>query len=133
MLATGTVLAVLIAVVWTASWWWSAAFYCLNRFGIHCYRGVINFSFGAYGGGTEWHLYYDWNSPYRPIWWPRLRSTFLIIPLWLPWIVIVSATFYVWFRFKPTGIGFCKCGYDLTGNVSGVCPECGTATADLIE
>lgn len=21
--------------------------------------------------------------------------------------------------------GFCKCGYDLTGNISGVCPECG--------
>ena len=21
--------------------------------------------------------------------------------------------------------GFCGCGYDLTGNVSGVCPECG--------
>ena len=21
--------------------------------------------------------------------------------------------------------GFCQCGYDLTGNVSGVCPECG--------
>lgn len=25
--------------------------------------------------------------------------------------------------------GFCaRCGYDLTGNVSGVCPECGTPT-----
>lgn len=23
--------------------------------------------------------------------------------------------------------GFCRCGYDLTGNLSGVCPECGTA------
>jgi hypothetical protein len=27
-------------------------------------------------------------------------------------------------------VGFCsRCGYDLTGNVSGVCPECGTAVA----
>lgn len=26
---------------------------------------------------------------------------------------------------RPT----CRCGYDLTGNVSGVCPECGTPTA----
>ena len=26
-------------------------------------------------------------------------------------------------------LGLCvKCGYDLTGNVSGVCPECGTPT-----
>jgi hypothetical protein len=27
--------------------------------------------------------------------------------------------------------GLCwRCGYDLTGNVSGVCPECGTRTCD---
>ena len=27
--------------------------------------------------------------------------------------------------------GYCKaCRYDLTGNVSGVCPECGTSTGD---
>ncbi len=27
--------------------------------------------------------------------------------------------------------GLClKCGYDLTGNVSGVCPECGTSTME---
>ena len=27
---------------------------------------------------------------------------------------------------KKPGPGHCPCGYDLTGNVSGVCPECGT-------
>ncbi len=27
---------------------------------------------------------------------------------------------------RPAPRGFCPCGYDLTGNVSGVCPECGT-------
>ena len=27
-------------------------------------------------------------------------------------------------RIKP---GHCQCGYNLTGNTSGVCPECGTA------
>jgi hypothetical protein len=31
-------------------------------------------------------------------------------------------------RRKPGGAGLCRaCNYDLTGNVSGVCPECGTA------
>ncbi|MEK6798477.1 MAG: hypothetical protein AABZ12_05905 [Planctomycetota bacterium] len=26
---------------------------------------------------------------------------------------------------RPTALGRCPCGYDLTGNVSGMCPECG--------
>ena len=30
--------------------------------------------------------------------------------------------------YRPFGPGHCqKCGYNLTGNVSGVCPECGEA------
>lgn len=30
-------------------------------------------------------------------------------------------------RWKAMAIGYCRrCGYDLTGNVSGICPECGT-------
>jgi hypothetical protein len=31
--------------------------------------------------------------------------------------------------FNARGIpaGFCQCGYDLQGNISGVCPECGMA------
>jgi len=33
-------------------------------------------------------------------------------------------------RAKPLIPGHCtKCGYDLTGNVSGICSECGEATA----
>ncbi|MFN0137732.1 MAG: hypothetical protein ACKVS9_16630 [Phycisphaerae bacterium] len=31
------------------------------------------------------------------------------------------------------GDGFCTCGYDLTGNQSGRCPECGTAIKPRID
>ena len=32
-----------------------------------------------------------------------------------------------WRRWRRKKKGLCwNCGYDLTGNVSGVCPECGT-------
>ena len=32
---------------------------------------------------------------------------------------------------RPQVFGYCKkCDYDLTGNVSGVCPECGTPIVD---
>jgi hypothetical protein len=53
-----------------------------------------------------------------------------IVPLWIPTMVFVGASFALgtplfrsWRRRRR---GLCiKCGYDLTGNVSGVCPECG--------
>jgi predicted amidophosphoribosyltransferase len=36
-------------------------------------------------------------------------------------------TAFLWWRGRrPTAVGHCrKCGYNLTGNISGVCPECG--------
>jgi hypothetical protein len=47
---------------------------------------------------------------------------------------VVAALFYAFLE-RPSRLsiarraaGLClKCGYDLTGNVSGVCPECGAA------
>ncbi|GMU24132.1 MAG: hypothetical protein AMXMBFR13_42090 [Phycisphaerae bacterium] len=50
------------------------------------------------------------------------------------WAAAISATiallrFLLRVRTVPTGC--CReCGYDLTGNLSGVCPECGTAVPE---
>ena len=43
--------------------------------------------------------------------------------------LMVTVAVWIRRRFYPIyGIGLCQnCGYDLTGNVSGRCPECGTA------
>ena len=58
--------------------------------------------------------------------------TVVQIPLWIivalfatyPFIVFIRGPLRRWRRKKK---GLClKCGYDLTGNVSGVCPDCGT-------
>jgi hypothetical protein len=50
------------------------------------------------------------------------------VGLWLP---VVLATFFVvwaWRRDRGLPEGRCQnCGYDLTGNTSGTCPECGEA------
>lgn len=48
-------------------------------------------------------------------------STFFVVGI-LPLIV------HAWRRWLGFGPGHCKCGYDLTGNVSGRCPECGRET-----
>jgi hypothetical protein len=52
---------------------------------------------------------------------------FLIIPLWIPALLTAVPTAFLWWidrhRFAA---GHCQeCGYNLTANVSGRCPECG--------
>ena len=49
------------------------------------------------------------------------------IPLWLPLLIFLIPTLWLWRldrRHQPPG--HCeKCGYNLTANTSGICPECG--------
>jgi len=60
--------------------------------------------------------------------WPVKGST--AVPLWIPLVVIAIPTaFLFWLDRRRIPSGYCKkCGYDLTGNVSGICPECGEKT-----
>ena len=53
-------------------------------------------------------------------------------PLWIPLALVGLMTFALWWRERrPFPPGCCRtCGYDLTGNVSGRCPECGGALRD---
>ncbi|HNO78689.1 MAG TPA: hypothetical protein PKN33_11570 [Phycisphaerae bacterium] len=47
---------------------------------------------------------------------------------WIPLIAFAILAFILW-RLRRFAGGHCQqCGYDLTGNESGVCPECGTAS-----
>jgi hypothetical protein len=52
----------------------------------------------------------------------------LLVPLWLPLAVLAIPTAILWWLDRRSrSPGHCrKCGYNLTGNVSGRCPECGT-------
>jgi hypothetical protein len=45
--------------------------------------------------------------------------------------LLAAYTGYLWWRDRPPPEGHCRvCAYDLRGNVSGRCPECGTAVAE---
>ena len=55
----------------------------------------------------------------------------IVIPMWLPVIAllllpVLSAAMFVRKRSRRSGSGCIRCHYNLTGNTSGVCPECGT-------
>jgi len=64
----------------------------------------------------------------------RLHFRCLETPAWLP--VLLFSTYPIFsfvhgplLRFRRLRRGLCvKCKYDLEGNTSGTCPECGTAT-----
>ena len=53
-----------------------------------------------------------------------------LIPLWMIFLPTAVLTMFLWRWSRYRHPGHCrKCGYDLTGHVSGKCPECGTEVA----
>jgi len=60
----------------------------------------------------------------------QAKLVHLSIPFWVPMTALAIPTAYLWYlaRLRPTE-GHCPhCNYNLTGNQSNKCPECGTAT-----
>jgi hypothetical protein len=55
-----------------------------------------------------------------------IGSYYLEVPLWLVVSGASAAASVMWLFRRIVPSGHCnQCGYDLTGNVSGTCPECG--------
>ncbi len=62
----------------------------------------------------------------------RVTRSDVFVPLWLPTIGFLSLTGIVAYR-KRVPKGHCRCcGYNLVGNVSGICPECGNKFGDQV-
>jgi len=54
-------------------------------------------------------------------WWACLWIVFDVAAVWT-----MGVSAYLWWNDRPFPTGHCQaCGYDLRGNVSGRCPECG--------
>jgi hypothetical protein len=57
---------------------------------------------------------------------PGACAGFILLPAYCAGAALLGAALRRLIRRKPFEPGQCEgCGYDLTGNVSGVCPECG--------
>jgi len=134
----GLFLSLLILMAWTISMVWRGEYWRrtdntrgllflldVGTFGI--YR-VINITCNALLNITRQRQVFP-----RPVWWikplqvdGRIGFIYLVVPLWIPFLLVAIPTAYLFRRDHRIPQGHCqKCGYDLTGNISGVCPECG--------
>jgi hypothetical protein len=62
---------------------------------------------------------------------PSIQTGFLgrefVLPLWMPFLIGLFFTRWICRREQSHPLGYCEgCDYNLTGNTSGICPECGT-------
>jgi hypothetical protein len=76
---------------------------------------------------VPFHLSLGW-----PGVWKEPHGVTIVLPLWLLFAVVACPTAVAWhFSARRLQADECaKCGYSLTGNVSGVCPECGAEIGD---
>lgn len=98
---------------------------------------IEGFDSSAEPDHAEWKYARLHDPRFFPRIWPSIDTTWgteIVLPLWLP-IIALSVLPLLWlcrmrkFRRRQRSNCCTACGYNLTGNVSGVCPECGTAIA----
>jgi hypothetical protein len=139
----GTVATVLVAGVLVVSMWWG--FYWAHGWSLRRWVHV-----GAAGGCVfvAWHGYtkprdrpfvphFDLGHVSGPVAWlpiwqrhPSLPTLMIIVPLWIPVLLVGAPTAWLWWWDRRVPAGHCRgCRYDLTGNTTGICPECGAAAA----
>lgn len=101
------------------------AFDCLS---IH-YSRLPNSSL-EFDGWLEFDEYPHYHNPIPPKFYSHRWGFSVVIPFWLMIVafgMVTGALFWLDTRSRQTPKGHCrKCGYNLTGNASGICPECGT-------
>jgi hypothetical protein len=74
----------------------------------------------------SWHVLPNGALPISKRSTARPVAAFVDVPLWLPLLIVFTPTLLLWHRDRKLRPGHCrKCDYDLTGNTSGRCPECG--------
>lgn len=127
----GTMVCALILVAWGVSERWRVCYV-----GAHWNSAIIDGALeteylhhSIAPSARGWHVYWGYGR-FKRVWPGVLHfswGTQAILPLWLPLVAVAVSTAFLWRRaLQRPPLGHCqKCGYNLTGNVSGRCPECG--------
>ena len=126
----GVAVCVLIVVVTVASFWWSAGVVCRGWVFDLDFGSLSVFDLRSYGPLPDsWGIHSVKRSVF--LLWPKtgifgLDKTAIVFPTWMFLLAALIPTVLAWRRLRRPLPGHCrKCGYDLTGNVTGVCSECG--------
>jgi hypothetical protein len=111
--------------------------FTVNGFTCALFAGSMTFDNYTYAGYGCYFKGYSTSPPWVRFGfrWPELfvvgpRHGALVVPIWMPLSLALASTCWLWRRARRR-TGFCCCGYSLTGNVSGICPECGSKTASV--
>lgn len=136
----GLILSLLLMAAWAVSIPYRCLYITTMRSGAVLATGIMsgNLVFLEYSNGlapllprgSEWNLQpVEPEVRWAPIWDNRPGASMLGMPLWIPFLLAAIPTaFLFWRDRRRIPSGHClRCRYDLTGNTSGVCPECGTA------
>jgi hypothetical protein len=135
----GVVTLAVIAILWLGSGWFAAYRIWPTGQGeqhLQIGGGIVLYyhsrdrleptaSTGCFLRSAEFRAHWRW----VPVRFGHQRGTsmteYMYLPLWVPWVAVLFPTVWLWF-FDRRPPGSCaKCGYDLKGNTTGVCPECG--------
>ncbi|GJM24122.1 MAG: hypothetical protein DHS20C16_05370 [Phycisphaerae bacterium] len=121
----GIALSVALAVCWIVARV-SMVMYGASRFHVFLRHGGLEYYFHGETEASGLTI----RKPSYGVWtrWPSYKkgSGYTKIPFWILFVPSILITIWLW-RTSRILPGKCwNCRYDLTGNVSGTCPECGT-------
>lgn len=92
---------------------------CLTVIGFDCNLGPVSLA-GWHAGRSHVILLL--------LLFPSISANGANAPLWIPLILFSIPTGFLWWLDRRRPAHCCgECGYDLTGNTTGICPECGSA------
>jgi len=150
----GVTLCVLLFALWLASGWWTkfayygesassptSGKYLFPAQVAYCRlgEGGVDFTWihGPESVPLEWRFGGSMAEGQAAIRWTPtwlgegVVFQFIFVPLWLPFLLIALPTGWLFWsdHRRRLRVGCCaQCGYSLTGNTSGKCPECGATT-----
>jgi hypothetical protein len=122
--STGLTVTFLIVCIWLSSYRFGMGHLSVDWSIAVCNGAILLDCDNATTTPADWYVFplAGWSS----LWWFDLNGPAFILPLWPFALLFGVPSAYVWYRDRCSiPEGHCGCGYDLTGNVTGSCPECG--------